>query len=76
MGNFKINGHKCMYGPHAQYLILPDFNKNLNVLSRSRKRNALSISTEICLVGGALLHIEICKDMMKQTFLQSLCKCT
>jgi hypothetical protein len=63
-------------GPHVKYLTLSDFNKNLNVLSSPRKRNALSISTQICLVGGALLNTEICKDMMKQTFLQSLCKCT
>jgi len=39
-------------GPHVKYFILFDFNKNLNVLSSSRKRNALSISTQICLVGG------------------------
>jgi len=63
-------------GPHVKYFILFDFNKNLNVLSSSRKRNALSISTQICLVGGALLHTEIHKDMLKQTFLQSLCKYT
>jgi len=62
--------------PHIKYLILSDFNKNLNVLSCSRKRSALSISTQICLVGGAILHTEICKDMLKQTFLQSLCECT
>ena len=46
-----------------------DFNKNLNVLSSSRKRNALSVFTQICLVEGALFHTEICNDMMKQTFL-------
>jgi hypothetical protein len=56
-------------GPQIKYLILSDFNKNLNVLSSSRKKYALSISTEICLMGGALLPIEICKDIMKQIFL-------